>query len=201
MDSSPPGSSPWNSPGKNTEVGCHLLFQRMFLTQGMNQGLRITLGFFIIWATREASSGQFSHSVMSDYVTPWTAARQTSLSITNSWSLPKLMPLSQWCHPTIPSSVVSDYFFFQSSPASGCFPRSQFFTSGGQSIGVSASTSVLPMNIQDWSPLGWTDWISLQSKGFSKVFSKTTVQKHPFFGTQLSLYSNSHIHTWLLEKP
>ena len=83
-------------------------------------------------------------------------------------------------------------------PASGSFQMSQFFTSGGQSIGVSASTSVLPMNTQDWLPLGWTGWISLQSKGLSRVFSNTTVQKHQFFGAQLSLYSNSHIHMWLL---
>ena len=89
----------------------------------------------------------------------------------------------------------------QSFPASGSFQMSQFFPSGGQSIGVSASASVLPMNIQDWSPLGWTSWISLQSKGLSRVFSNTTVQKHQFFSTQLSLWSNSPIHTWLLEKP
>ena len=85
-------------------------------------------------------------------------------------------------------------------PRSGSFPMSQLFTSGGQSIGVSASASVLPMNTQDWSPLGWTGWISLQSKGLSRVFSNTTVQKHQFFSAQLSSQSNSHIHTWLLEK-
>ena len=85
--------------------------------------------------------------------------------------------------------------------SSESFPMSQFFPSGGQSIRVSASTSVLPMNSQDWSPLGWTGWISLQSKGLSRVFSNTTVQKHQFFGTQLSSQSNSHIHTWSLEKP
>jgi len=84
-------------------------------------------------------------------------------------------------------------------PASGSFPMSQLFTWGGQSIGVSASASVLPMNTQDWSPLGWTGWISLQSKGLSRVFSNTTVQKHQFFGPQLSSQSSSHIHTWLLE--
>ena len=89
----------------------------------------------------------------------------------------------------------------QSLPALGSFQMSMFFASVGQSIGVSASTSVLPMNIQDWFPLGWTGWISLQSKGLSRVFSNTTVQKHQIFGTQLSLQSNSHIHTWLLEKP
>ena len=89
----------------------------------------------------------------------------------------------------------------QSFPASGAFQMSQLFTSGGQSIGVSASASVLPMNTQDWSPLGRTGWISLQSKGLSTVFSNTTVQKHQFFDTQLSSQSNSHIHTWPLEKP
>ena len=96
-------------------------------------------------------------------------------------------PLSQWCHPTISSSVVPFSSCLQSFPASGSFPMSQFFTSGGQSIGVSASTSVLPMNIQDWFTLEWTGWISLQSKGLSRVFSNTTVQKHQFqfFGAQL----------------
>ena len=89
----------------------------------------------------------------------------------------------------------------QSFPASGSFPVSQFFPSGDQSIGVSASASILPMNTQDWFPLGWTRWISLQSKGLSRVFSNTAVQKHQFFGTQLSSQSNSHIHTWLLVKP
>ena len=96
-------------------------------------------------------------------------------------------PLSRWCHPTISSSVVPFSSRLQSFPASGSFKMSQFFTSGGQSIRVSASPSVLPMNIQDWFPLGWTGWISLQSKGLSRVFSNTTVQKHQFFGAQLSL--------------
>ena len=105
-----------------------------------------------------------------------------------------------WCHPTISSSVIP-FSCLQSFPASGSFPMSQFFISGGQSNGVTASASVLPVNIQSWFPLGWTGWISLQSKGLSRVFSNTTVQKHQFFGAQLSLYSNSHIHTWLLEKP
>ena len=95
-------------------------------------------------------------------------------------------PLSQWCHPAISSSVVC-FSRLQSFPASGSFQMSQLFTSGGQSIGVSASTSVFPMNIQDWSPLGWTGWISLQSKGLSRVFSNTTVQKHQFFSAQLCL--------------
>ena len=104
-------------------------------------------------------------------------------------------------HLTILSFVIPFSSCLQSFPTSGSFPVSQLFTSGGQNIGVSASTSVLPGNTQDWSPLGWTDWISLQSKGLSRVFSNTTVQKHQFYSAQLSLWSNSHIHTWLLEKP
>ena len=135
------------------------------------------------------------------FVNPWTAAHQASLSITNSQSYSNSCPLIQWCHPTISSSVIPLSSHLQSFPASGSFPMSLFFASGGQSTGVSASASVLPMNIQDWFPLGWTCWISLQSKELSRVFSNTTVQKHQFFGAQLSLYSNSHIHTWLLEKP
>ena len=99
-------------------------------------------------------------------------------------------PSSRWCHPTISSSVVPFSSCRQSFPASGSFPMSQFFTSGGQSIGVSASASVLPMNIHNWFPLGWTGWISLQSKGLSRVFSNTTVQKHQFFGAQLSSYKS-----------
>ena len=122
------------------------------------------------------------------------------VGITNSWSLLKLMSIES-VMPSISSSVTPFSSRPQSFPESGSFQISQLFASGGQSIGVSASTSVLPMNIQDWFPLGWTGWISLQSKGLSRVFSNTTVQKNQFFGTQLSLLSNSHIHTWLLEKP
>ena len=131
--------------------------------------------------------------------TPWTAAHQASLFITNSGSLLKLMSIESvtpsnhliLCHPLLlPPSII---------PASRSFPVSWFFAPGGQSIGVSASTSVLPMNTQAWSPLEWTGWISLQSKGLLRVFSNTTVQKHQCFGTQLSLESNSHIHAWLLE--
>ena len=110
-------------------------------------------------------------------------------------------PLSWWCHPTISSSVIPFSSCLQSFPASESFQMSQLFTSGGQSIGVTASASVLLMNIQDWFPLGWTGWISLQSKGPSRVFSNTSVQKHQLFSGQLSLWSNSHIHTWLLVKP
>ena len=108
---------------------------------------------------------------------------------------------SQWCHPTITSSVVPFSSCPQSFPASRSFQMSQLFAWGGQSIGVLASASVLPMNTQDSSPLGWTYWISLQSKALSRVFSNTTIQKHQFFGAQLSSQSNSHIHTWPLEKP
>ena len=132
------------------------------------------------------------------FATLWTAARQAFLSITNSWSLFKLMSIKSvmpcnhliLCHPLLllPSG---------SFPASGSFPVTQFFTSGGQSIGASAS--VLPMNTQDWFPLGWTGWISLQSKGLLRVFSNTTVQKYQFFGAKHSLWSSSHIHSWLLE--
>ena len=108
-------------------------------------------------------------------------------------------PSSQWCYPTISSSVIPFSSCLQSFLASGSFPMSQSFTSGGQSIGVSDSASVLSMNIQDWFPLGLTRLISLQSKGLSGFFSNTTVQKHQLLGIQLSLWSNSHIHTWLLE--
>ena len=110
-------------------------------------------------------------------------------------------PSSQWWHPIISSFVDPFFSCLQSFPASGSLPMSQFFTSGGQRIGVSTSASVLPMNIQDWFPLGWTGWISLQSKGLSRDLSNTTVQKHQFFSAQLSSQSNSHIHTWPLEKP
>ena len=110
-------------------------------------------------------------------------------------------PLSQWCHPTISSSVIPLSSRLQSFQASESFHMTQFFASDGQSIGVSVSASVLPMNIQDWFMLGWTGWISLQSKGLSTIFYNTAVQKHQFFGAQLSSQSNSHVHTWPLEKP
>ena len=109
-------------------------------------------------------------------------------------------PLSWWCYPAISSSVVPFSSCPQSLPASESFPESQLFAWGGQSIGAPASASVLPMNTQNWSPLEWTGWISLQSKWLSRVFSNTTVQKHQFFSSQLSSQSNTHIHTWPLEK-
>ena len=113
----------------------------------------------------------------------------------------KLISIESVCHPAISSSVVPFSSCPQSLPASESFPMTQLFAWGGQSIGVSAWASVLPINTQDWSPLGWTGWISLQSKWPSRVFSNTTVQKHQFFGAQPSSKSNSHIHTWPLEKP
>ena len=131
---------------------------------------------------------QFSRSVVSDSLWPHEPqhTRPPCPSPTPRVQ-PNPCPSSRWCHPTISSSVIPFSSCPQSFPASGSFPMSQFFTSGGQSIGASASTSVLPMNTQDWSPLEWTGWISLQSKGLSRVFSNTTVQKHQFFGTQLSI--------------
>ena len=150
---------------------------------------------------KEPSGLKFSSVAQSClFVTPWTVARQASLSIANLQSLLKLTSIESVCHPTISSSVAPFSSCLQSFPASGSFQMSQLFSSGGQSIGVSASASVLPKNIQDWFPLGWTGWISLQSKRCSRIFN-TTVQKHQLFGTQLSLESNSHIHTWPLEKP
>ena len=132
--------------------------------------------------------------------TPWTAARQASLSFTISWSLLKLMSIKFVFHTTILSSVVPFSSCFQPFPASGSFPMSWLFPSGGQCIGTSASASVLPMNIQDWLPLGLTGFISLQSKGISRVFSNTRVWRHQFFSALPSLWSNSHINTWLMEK-
>ena len=135
------------------------------------------------------------------FVSPWIAAHQASLSITKSQSLPKLMSIEV----VMRSSHLILYrpllLLPSIPPIIRAFPMSQVFSWGGQSIGVSASASVLPMNTQDWSPLGWTGWISLQFKGLSRVFSNTTVQKHQFFGAQLSSQSNSHIHTWPLVKP
>ena len=151
---------------------------------------------------KTGESVQFSHSVTSDSLQPHESqhARLPCPSPTPR-VYSDLRPSSQWCHPAISSSVVPFSSCPQSLPASESFPMSQLFAWGGHSTGVSASTSVLPMITQDWSPLGWIDWNSLQSKGLSRVFSNTTVQKHQFFGAQLSSQSNSHIHTWPQEKP
>ena len=148
------------------------------------------------------SSVQFSCSVLSDSLRPRESqyARPPCPSPTPGVHS-NSHPWSRWWHPAISSPVVPFSSCPQSLPASQSFPMSQLFAWGGHSIGVSASASVLPMNTQAWSPLGWTGWISLQSKGLSRVFSNTTVQKHQFFGTQLSSQSNSNIHTWPLEKP
>ena len=142
---------------------------------------------------------QFSHSVMSDSLRPHESqhARPPCPSPTPGVHS-NSCPSSWWCHPAISFSVVPFSSCPQSLQASGSFPVSQLFTWGGQSIAVSASASILPMNTQGWS-LVWTGWISLQSRGLSRVFSNTTVQKHQFFGTQLSSQSNSHIHTWRIE--
>ena len=147
------------------------------------------------------SSVQFIRSVMSDSLQPRELQHTRSRCPSPT---PRVhsnsRPSSCWCHLAISSSVVPFSSCPQSLPASESFPMSQLFSWGGQSTRVSALASVLPKNTQDWS-LEWTGWISLQSKGLSRVFSNTTVQKHQIFGTQLSSQSNSHIHTWLLEKP
>ena len=156
-----------------------------------------------VWISKQhkITSVQFSHSVMSDSLWPHglqhvriPCPSATSRACSNS------CPSRQWHHPTISSSVVPFSSCPRSIPAIEFFQMSQHFASGSQIVGVSPSASVLHMNIQDWFPLGWTGWISLQSKGLSRVFSNTTVQKHQFFSVQLSLQSSCHIHTWLLEK-
>jgi len=153
-----------------------------------------------IWSY-QFSSVQFSHSVVSDSLQPNEShhARPPCPSPTPGVHS-NSHPSSWWCHPAISSSVIPFSSCPQSLPASESFPMSQLFTWGGQSTGVSVLASFLPKNTQDWSPSEWTGWISLQSKGLSRVFSNTTVQKHQFFGTQPSSWSNTHIHTWLVEK-
>ena len=151
----------------------------------------------------------FSHQIRSDqslsrvqlFATPWITARQASLSITNSLSSLRLTSIKSVMSSTISSSVVPFSSCPQSLPASESFPMSQLFSWGGQSTRVSALASFLPKKSQGWSPSEWTGWMPLQSKGLSRVFSNTTVQKHQFFGTQPSSQSNSHIHTWPQEKP
>ena len=147
-------------------------------------------------------SVQFSHSVMSDSLWPHESqhARPPCPSPTPGVHSDS-RPLKRWCHPAISSSVVPFSSCPQSLPASESFLMSQLFAWGGQSTEVSALASFLPKDTKDWSPLEWTGWISLQSKGLSRVFSNITAQKHQFFGAQLSSQSNSHIHTWPLEKP
>ena len=146
---------------------------------------------------------QFSSVAQSclTFATPWIPARQAPCPSPTPGVHSDSCPSSQWCHPAISSSVVPFPSCPQSLPAPESFPMSQLFTWGSQSTGVSALASFLPKKSQGWSPSECTGWISLQSKGLSRVFPNTTVQKHPFFGTQLSSQSNSHIHTWPLEKP
>ena len=145
---------------------------------------------------------QFSHSVVSDSLQPHESQHSRPPCPSPSAGVhSNSRPSSWWCHPAISSSVIPFSSCPQSLPASASFPTSQLFTWGGQSTGVSALASFLPMNTQGSSPLEWTGRISLQSKGLSRVFSNTTVQKHQFFGAQPSSQSNSHIHTWPLEKP
>ena len=185
-------------------VPAHWGWSRYFKIGG---GERQSLGsYWLLYLHLEQwltfSSVQFSHSVVSNSLPPHTVQHAmlpfpspTPRACTNSY------PSSWWSHLTISSSVLPFSSCLQSFPASESFQMSPLFALGGQSIRASASASVLPMNTQDWSPLGWTGWISLQSKGLSRVFSNTTVQKHQFFSATLSLWSNSHIHAWLLENP
>ena len=149
----------------------------------------------------DTSSVQFSCSVESNSLRPQGLQHaRLPCPSPSPGTCSNSCPSSWWCYPTITSFVIpfSHLHFF---PASGSFPMNQLLASGGKSIGASASASVLPMNIQDWFPLRLTGWNSLQSKGLSRIFSNTTVQKHQFFRAQLSLQSNSYIHTWLLERP
>ena len=186
------------SPIQKSEFQCMLvllastLFSHWVVGLLLDQQLSENMIFFPLNAVNQTTEYFLFSSVQSLsrvrlFVTPWTAACQASLSITNSRSYSNSCPSRWWCHPTISSSVTPFSSCLQSFPASGSFPLSQIFASGGQSIGVSASASVLSMHIQDWFPLGWTGWISLQSKGLSRVFSNTIVQKHQVFGAQLSL--------------
>ena len=162
-----------------------------------NGSTSLVLLFFV-----NLSSVQFSRSVVSNSLRPHESQdTKHPCPSPSPGAHPDSHPSSPWCHPAISSSVLPFSSCPQSLPASESFPMSQLFAWGGQSIGVSASASVLPMNTQDWSPLGWTGWISLQSKGLTRDFSNTIVQKHQFFSAQLSSQSNSHIHTWPLEKP
>ena len=158
--------------------------------------------FFLSFLIFIGVSVQFSPSVVSDSLRPHESQHARPPCSSPS---PRVhsdsRPSSQWCHPAISSSVVPFSSCPESLPASESFPMSQLFSWGGQSTGVSALASFLPKNTQGWSPSEWTGWISLQSKGLSRVFSNTTLQKDQFFSAQPSSQSNSHIHAWLLEKP
>ena len=163
----------------------------------------LLLKFFLVLANQEVLKFSSVHSLSPVWLFATHESQHTRPPCPSS--APGVHPdsrlLSQWCHPAISSSVVPFSSCPQSLPASESFPMSQFFASGGQSTGVSALASFPPKTSQGWSPSEWAGWISLQSKGLSRVFSNTTVQKHQFFSAQPSSQSNSHIHTWPLEKP
>ena len=188
MDDSLPGSSVHgDSARKNTGMGCHAHLQGTLPNPGTELRSPSLQEDSLPSEPSGKSSVQFSCSVVSDSLWPHRLQHASLTCPPPPWSLLKLMSIGQWCYPTISSSVIPFFSHYQSFPALGSFPVGQLFASGGQSIGVSASASVLPVNIQDWFPLGWPCLISLQSKGLSWVFSNTTVQKHQFFGPQLSL--------------
>ena len=158
-----------------------------FLHSSISITIQDIITFFYFHQCIVFSSVQFSRSVVSNSLRPHEPQHTRSPCPSPTPKVhPNPCPWTRWCHPTISSSVIP-FSCPQSFPASGSFPMTQLFALGGQSIGVSASKSVLPMNTQDWSPLGWTGWISLQSKGLSRVFSNTRVQKHQVFNAQLSL--------------
>ena len=168
---------------------------QMFINRGMNKDVAYMYN-------RTSSSVQFSRSVVSDSLPPHESQHARPLCPSPT---PRVhsdsRPSSQWCHPAISSSVIPFCSCPQSLSASDSFSMSQLFAWGGQSTGVSALASFLPKKSQRWFPSEWTGWISLQSKGISRVFSNTTVQKHQFFSAQPSSQSNFHIYTWLVEKP
>ena len=178
-----------------------LKIYRLFLSHQSSEQSLLENNVYAL-SVQFSPSVQFSHSILSDSLRPHESQHaRPACPLPTPRVHSNSRPSSRWCHPAISSSVIPFSSCLQSLPASGSFPMSQLFSWGGQSIGVSALASVLPKNTQDRSPLGWTGWISLQSKGLSRVFSNTTVQKHQFFSAQLSSESNSHIHTWPLEKP
>ena len=177
--------------GHDKDVCCKILFR-----------ICPNLNFHVFLSTVCFSSVQLSCSVVSDSLWPHESQHARPPCPSPSPGVhSNSRPSSQWCHPAISSSVIPFSSCSQSLQASESFPMSQLFAWGGQSTGVSALASFLPKKSQGWSPSGWTDWISLQSKGLSRVFSNTTVQKHQFFGAQPSSQSNSHIHIWPQEKP
>ena len=170
-------------------VELHLMIKKLNIFNGLEKIYQFSSVHFILSVMFDSLQSHGLQNAMPSCPSPTPGVYSNSC------------PLSRWCHPTISSSAIPFSSPLQSFPALGSFPMSQLFSSGGQSIGISASTSVLPMNIQDWFPLGWTGWISLHAKGLSRVFSNTTLQKRQFFCAQPSSQSNSHIHTWPLEKP